>query len=125
MGWVESQPIETLYTVLLAFAEIRAGIAQVTDQARAADLAHWLDFRVRPLFAERVVDADESVWLAMLAVLARLRAVNRTMPVTDLVFAAAAERHNLIVVTRHVRHFAGSGIRVLNPWLAAPIAELV
>ena len=38
----------------------------------------------------------------------------------DLVFAATAERHDMVVVTRNVRHFEGSGVRVLDPWQATP-----
>lgn len=124
MDWVSAQPVTTLYTVSLAFAEIRAGIEQVTDPDRRADLAQWLEFRVRALFGPRVIDADETLWMAMLRILARVKAANRTVPVTDLVFAAAAERHQLVVVTRNVRHFAGTGVRVLNPWLASPVPGL-
>jgi predicted nucleic acid-binding protein len=40
---------------------------------------------------------------------------------TDLVFAAAAERHPLVVVTRNVKRFAGTGVRVLDPWVASPV----
>lgn len=122
MAGVSRQPTTSLYTVSLAFSEIRAGIEQVSDSVRRADLSHWLDFRVRPLFGSRVIDADEAVWSAMLLILSRLKASNRTVPVTDLVFAAAAEKHQLVVVTRNVRHFAGTGVPVLNPWDNSPVA---
>jgi predicted nucleic acid-binding protein len=125
MGWVAKQPVTTLYTTSLAFAEIRAGVERVSEPARRTEMARWLDFRVRPLFGSRVIDADESVWTAMLQILARVKASNRTVPVTDLVFAAAAERHQFVVVTRNVKHFAQTGVRVLNPWLASPTAGLV
>jgi hypothetical protein len=124
MGWVGAQPVATLYTVPLAFAEIRIGVDRVADPVRRTDLAHWLDFRVRPLFGSRVIGADETVWSAMLQVLARLKAANRTIPVTDLVFTAAAERHQMVVVTRNVRHFASTGVLVLNPWIASPVPGL-
>ncbi len=121
MAWVGAQPVTTLYTLSLAFAEIRAGIDQMADPVRRAELAHWLDFRVRPLFGPRVIDADEPFWVAMLQILARAKRANRTIPVTDLVFAAAAERHQMVVVTRNVKHFAGTGASVLNPWLPQPV----
>ena len=124
MRFASRLPAESLFTTSLAFGEIRAGIARVDDAARRRDLTHWLDFWVRPLFGPRVIDADEAVWSAMLVILGRLKLENRTLPVTDLVFAAAAERHGLIVVTRNVRHFAGTGVRVLNPWLPAPETTL-
>jgi len=125
MRWVGDQPVNALYTVSLAFAEIQSGIDAVADPARHAELVRWLEFRVRPLFGPRVIDADETVWAVMLRILARLKAANRTIPVTDLVFAAVAERHQLVVVTRNVRHFVGTGVHVLNPWLAPPITTLV
>ena len=125
IGWVGAQPTTALYTASLAFAEIRAGIDRVADPVRRANLTHWLDFRVRPLFGPRVIDADESVWSAMLRILARTEAANRTIPVTDLVFAAAAERHQLVIVTRNVKHFAGTGVRVLDPWVASPVPGCV
>jgi predicted nucleic acid-binding protein len=33
--------------------------------------------------------------------------------------AATALEHNLTVVTRNVKDFAGLGVAVLNPWVAA------
>ena len=61
----------------------------------------------------------------MTGILKRLQVENRTLPFTDLVFAAAATRHDLIVVTRNVRHFVGTGVRVLNPWLADPTPTII
>jgi predicted nucleic acid-binding protein len=124
VGWVDAQDAASLYTLSLAFAEIRSGIERVADPAMRLDLAHWLDFRVRPVFAGRVIDADEAVWMTMLLIMQRAKSARRTVPITDLVFAAAAERHGLIVVTRKTKHFAGTGVRVLNPWLASPAPML-
>jgi len=125
MGWVGTQPVESLFTLSLAFAEIRAGIERVGDPVRRADLRHWLDTRVRPLFGPRVIETDEQFWIILLRVLARAKANNRTLPVTDLLFAVAAERHDLVVVTRNVQHFEGSGVRILNPWHADPVVQAV
>jgi predicted nucleic acid-binding protein len=125
MGWVNAQPIQSLYTTWLALAEIRDGIERTTNPARQTELAHWLDFRVRPLFGTRVIETDAAFWAAMLRILQRAKSQHRTVPVTDLLFATAADRHDLIVVTRNTRHFAGTGVRVLNPWNSAPIVETV
>jgi predicted nucleic acid-binding protein len=34
----------------------------------------------------------------------------------DTQLAATALRHDLTLVTRNVRHFAGTGVRVMNPF---------
>jgi predicted nucleic acid-binding protein len=56
----------------------------------------------------------------MLAILDRSKAKRRTVPITDLIFAATAERHGMVVVTRNAKHFEGSGARILDPWQAPP-----
>jgi predicted nucleic acid-binding protein len=124
MGWVGAQASATLYTHSLAIAEIRAGIDRVADPALRGGLTEWLEARVRPLFAGRILEMDEMAWLVLLRIVVRTKAVNRTTPVSDLILAASAERHGLIVVTRNVRDFAGTGVRVLNPWLIEPVIEI-
>lgn len=120
LQWVTGQSVDTLYTASLAIAEIRAGIERVADPARQSDLAHWLEQKVRPFFAARIIEPDEGCWMAMLAILDRAKAARRTLPVSDLIFAATAERHDMVVVTRNARDFVGSGVRILDPWQSAP-----
>jgi predicted nucleic acid-binding protein len=44
----------------------------------------------------------------------RLRGIGFNAP--DGLIAATALAHELTVVTRNVRHFAGFGVAVFNPW---------
>src|SRR5437868_5950296 len=92
LAWVGGQAVERLYTASSAIAEIRAGIDRVSDPARRAELARWLEQKVRPLFGMRVIEPDEELWMAMLDILGRAKIARRTLPLTDLVFAATAER---------------------------------
>jgi predicted nucleic acid-binding protein len=124
LAWVAAQPIETLYTAALAIAEIRRGIDRVVDPIRKSDLARWLEQKVRPFFGARILEADEALWMAMLGILDRANARRRTVPISDLIFAATADRHGMIMVTRNVKHFDGSGVRILDPWQAAPVVAL-
>jgi predicted nucleic acid-binding protein len=39
-----------------------------------------------------------------------------TLPVPDGLIAATALEHNLTLVTRNVRDFAGLGVSLFNPW---------
>jgi len=125
IDWIDAQPVASLYTLSLALAEIWSGIERLQNLVRRSELEHWLNLSVRPMFAGRVIDADEAVWLAMLRIQANTKAANRTVPWLDLVFAASAERHGLIIVTRNVKDFAGTGVRVLNPWLPDPEVSVV
>lgn len=125
MDWVRAQRRSAIYTHALALAEIRDGIDRSADPVWREALEQWMAMKVRPMFDGRVIESDEAVWGVLLAMLRRVRALNRTVPVTDLILAAAAERHGLIIVTRNVKDFAGTGVRVLNPWLPAPEVSVV
>lgn len=101
-------------------AEIRFGIERLDDSPKKFALASWLERKVRPLFGSRILENDEEFWVTMLQVVGRTKSKGRALPVTDLVFAAAAERHALVLVTRNVKHFEGTGVRVLDPWQPTP-----
>lgn len=38
------------------------------------------------------------------------------MPAIDSLLVATALHHNLSLVTRNVRDFAGFGLNIINPW---------
>ena len=42
--------------------------------------------------------------------------LGRPKPMADAQIAAVARRHNLTLVTRNTRDFAGMGVGVLDPW---------
>jgi len=43
----------------------------------------------------------------------------RALPAIDSLLAATAIAHQLVLVTRNVKYFAGLGVDVLNPWQVA------
>ena len=64
-----------------------------------------------PRFANHILPIDEAVALAC----AELHIPARR-PELDALIAATALVHNLTLATRNVRDFAGTGVRLVNPW---------
>jgi predicted nucleic acid-binding protein len=120
LSWVGDQRLDTLYTASLAFAEIRAGIGRIVDPNRKVELESWLRHKVRPFFGPRVLEADEATWTFTLSIHASAKTNRKTILIPDLVFGALAERHGMVLVTRNVRDFVGTGVSILNPWLDSP-----
>ena len=110
--WVESQRNTDLYLSVVTTGEIERGIAQQqrNNPAFARDLALWLD-RVLRWYGNRILPFDLAAarrWGQLSADLGHDSA--------DLLIAATALQHGLIVVTRNVRHFEPTGVAVLNPF---------
>ena len=109
--WFEHQTPESLYLSIVTIGEIRQGIEQLRrrDAAQAQGLSRWLDELGRA-YADRVLSIDYAVaneW-------GHLRA-RRTVPVIDAFLAATARVHDLTLVTRNVRDFAGLDVATFYP----------
>jgi predicted nucleic acid-binding protein len=102
-----------LYLSAITLGELRRCVDLVRyrgDADQAGRLEAWLALIVDG-YADRILnfDADAAqVW-------GRLRVPRPEHPL-DKQIAAIALVHDLIVVTRNVADFAGTGVRVLNPF---------
>ena len=110
--WISDQRTTDLYLSVVSVGEIERGIVRRRrrDPEFARVLAAWLD-DVLALYRERILAVDLSTasrWGRLSGVLGHEGA--------DLLIAATALEHGLTVVTRNVRHFAPTGVRVLNPF---------
>jgi toxin FitB len=97
-------------------AEIRFGIETLPDASPRHRYRNALENHIRPLFAGRVLSADEDTWLIWKRMERDGRRRRYTFPQPDLVIAALAEQHGLAVVTRDVEPFREAGVIVRNPW---------
>lgn len=109
--WVATQRTADLHMSVVSVAEIERGIARqrLRDPTFADVLAAWLDV-VLSLYGERILPVDASTarrWGRLSGALGHES--------TDLLIAATAIEHGLTVVTRNVRHFEPTGVRVLDP----------
>jgi toxin FitB len=103
-----------LYLSVVTIGELRRGVEIIRhrgDKPQATSLEKWLDNVLRE-FGQNVLAVDEDagqLW-------GRLR-VPHPEHALDKLIAATAMIHNLTVVTRNVDDFAGTGARVLNPFI--------
>lgn len=103
-----------LFISAVTIGELRRGIELVRhrgDAKQAQALERWL-VKLLAEFGDSVLalDADAAqVW-------GRLRVPHPENPL-DKQIAAAALIHELELVTRNVRHFAGTGVKLLNPFV--------
>lgn len=112
-GWISQRRATLLYLSVLTLGEIRKGIEAVSDVSRRQALIDWLETDLPAFFTGRILAVDEAVadrWGRLLA------AAGRPLPVIDSLLAATALEHDLVLVTRNVKDFAGLPVQVFNPW---------
>lgn len=109
--WISRQRATDLHMSIVSVGEIERGIARQTrwDPEFARALAMWLDGLLR-LYHDRILPVD----VATVRRWGRL-AGDLGHEDTDLLIAATALERGLTVVTRNVRRFRSTGVRVVDP----------
>ena len=116
VAFVAGQSLDRLFLSAVTLAEIRFGIELVGDAARRSDLTLWLDNHLRPMFDGRILPADEDVLLKWRLIIEAGRKSGHTFSHPDVLIAATAAVHGLVVATRNAKEFAAAGVGVLDPW---------
>ncbi|MBX6420061.1 MAG: type II toxin-antitoxin system VapC family toxin [Nevskia sp.] len=110
--WKRAPP-DAQFIAVQTVGELRAGVESIRlrgDLAQAQRLEIWLQKAIAEL-GERILPFDEEcaqIWGALMA-----RNPHHSI---DKQIAAIALIHNLTVVTRNVEDFAGTGVKIVNPF---------
>ena len=113
VAWFAKRPPATLYLSVLTLGVIRKGVEGVADTVRRQALTDWLETDLPLFFTGRILGVDSAVadrWGRMVA------AAGRPLPAIDSLLAATALAHDLMLVTRNTKDFAGLPVQVFNPW---------
>jgi toxin FitB len=117
LSFIAAQPLELFHVSSVTFAEIRFGIELVTDANRRAELNDWLAHKVRPMFEQRVLAITEDVMFKWRLLVEDGRKAGHTFSQPDLIIAATALQHGLIIVSRDVSDYQKAHAPVFNPWI--------
>ena len=111
--WLLSINSLDVYISVVTIGEVERGITQQqrNNPAFAEDLQRWLD-TILQRYQQRILPLSISIaqrWGRLSAELGHNSA--------DLMIAATALEHNLIVATRNTRHFEPTLVGLINPYL--------
>ncbi|MDZ7863309.1 type II toxin-antitoxin system VapC family toxin [Acidovorax sp.] len=113
VDWFTKRPPSTLFLSVLTLGEIRKGIEGASDAQRRQVLTDWLETDLPLFFTGRILSVDASVsdrWGRLVG------AAGRPLPAIDSLLAATAMAHDLVLVTRNTKDFAGLSVQLFNPW---------
>ena len=111
-AWMEAIEWRSIHTSWIAIAELRRGVALVRrdDPAQAIALDGWIS-EILTQLEDRIFPVDRAVaetWAGLM--------VPNPRPAMDTLIAATAAVQGLTLATRNIRDFAGSGVKVFDPW---------
>jgi predicted nucleic acid-binding protein len=119
LAWLDAKEPATLYLTTVNLAELLAGVAALPLGRRRSELAQAMEERVLPLFEGRILVFDRDAAMAFARVNANAQTAGKPVSFADAAIAAIAMAQGFMLATRNVRDFEGTGVQVVNPWLAA------
>ena len=114
--WVDAQDTASLHLSVVTVGELRRGFTILPLGRRRTQLERWFEEYLLPLFADRILPVTQSVGNRWGVLGGECQLKGTPLNTADGMIAATALEHDLIVVTRNVKDFAGLGVSVLNPW---------
>jgi predicted nucleic acid-binding protein len=112
----------SLFVSAVTVAEIEDGTAKSRREGatrKSADLAAWLE-TVLHLYGDRVLAFDAPTARIAGAIADRARGQGQSPGFADIIIAATAQHHGLVVLSRNLRHFEPLGIAVIDPFVRLP-----
>ena len=113
VSWLQARPRQSLFLSVLVLGEIRKGIERITVDSRRQALLSWLEVELPNYFLGRLLAIDAPTadrWGRLMA------SAGRPLPAVDGLLAATALQHDLTMVTRNSKDFAGLNLQLINPW---------
>ncbi|MCW5222776.1 type II toxin-antitoxin system VapC family toxin [Verminephrobacter aporrectodeae] len=111
-AWASQQPMAGLYLSAVTLMELEIGVQRMQrkDPVQGAHLRAWAE-RTTERFEDRILPITaRTAWVC-----ASLHVPN-PRPLGDSLIAATALEHGFTVVTRNLADFAGTGVKIHDPW---------
>ena len=116
LAWFQAADPDSLFASVVTVGEIRLGIENLPVSKRRADLEVWLTTGLPAWFDANLLPVTKAIadrW-GRATIAAKLKGL--MLATTDGLIAATALEHELTLVTRNTKDFAGLGVVILNPW---------
>lgn len=112
---LETLQHEHTFISAVTFGEISYGIGLLSPGRKRSDLEAFLA-RLEQGYQSQILPVEVEVARAWGATTATLQRKGVTLPIADGLIAATAICHGLHVMTRNVKDFEMTGVRIINPW---------
>ena len=117
--WLDGLAPESIWTTSITLFEVQFGIDALPDGERKTALQNAFHQAVYVDMQGRILDFDAPAAAAAGTIAARQRALDRPVDMRDAQIAGIIAARRATLATRNVRHFADTGLALVDPWVAA------
>ena len=121
VAWLDAQPAESVWTTAVSVFEIRFGLSAMAKGKKQKALHEAFNAALEQDLKGRVLDFDAPAATEAAIIAARLRAAGQTVEFRDVQIAGIVAARRGTLATRNTRHFANTGLTIINPWDAKPV----
>ena len=114
--WLDDQPAESIWTSSVTVFEIRTGIELLVPSRRRKQLDKTFSKLLDEDLDGRVQSFDQTAAIAAGIIAAGRQRAGRTVEIRDVQIAGIVASRRATLATRNTRHFAGTGVELVNPW---------
>ena len=118
VAWLDVQPPEPIWTTAITVFEIRFGLEILTKGRKRKALEEAFASALAEDFDSRVLAFDQAAADAAATIAARQREAGRPVEIRDVQIAGIAAARKATLATRNTRHFEGTGIKLIDPWVS-------
>ncbi len=113
--WMGTQSTSTLWVSAITFGELQRGAFKLDAGRAQQNLLIWIA-GLQDKFKGRTLgfNLDEALLFGQIS--GRCERQGARLPFADGMLAAIALQHDMTLVTRNIRDFERTGVRIFNPW---------
>ena len=117
-AWLDARRDIDVHLCSPVLAELRYGLERLPPGRRKSHLAAQIARLQTDIFLGRVLPFDEAAATAYGGLVAGCERRGQPISTMDAMIAAVALAHHAVLATRNVRHFAHTGLDLVNPFEA-------
>jgi predicted nucleic acid-binding protein len=100
---------------VITLAEMQYGVFRMEPGRRRSEREQFIE-GLATMYEERIMPVSKGVGQRWAELRGDSASRGRPLPVIDALIAATALHHDLTLVTRNVRDFEGTGVKLADPW---------
>ena len=114
--WLNGQASESIWTTSITLFDVQFGLDVLPDGERKTALQNAFHQVVYEDMQGRILDFDAPAAAAAGTIAARQRALGRPVDMRDAQIAGIIAARRATLATRNIRHFADTGLALVDPW---------